>query len=78
MLTDYRRIMANHRKARHVAPAPPNPSVRLKMLEARLEREDARDLGEAIPGAVVALTASRAAQRDAQDQATQQMNELAE
>jgi hypothetical protein len=75
VLTSYQRIMANHRKAQRVAPAPANTSVRLKMLAARLEREDARDLSEAIPGAVVALTASRAAARD---QATAQLNELGE
>ena len=76
MLTHYGRILSLHRKQRAVPAAPPNPSVRLKMLEARLEREDGRGQGDVVPGAVVALTASRAAQRDAQDQATQQMNEL--
>lgn len=63
MLTSFARIMSEHRKHRdRVPPAPPSASVRLKLLESRLEREGPRDLSHLVTGDVVCWVARRAGQ----------------
>ena len=58
MLSTYDRVLREWRR-KHMC----GSELRAKILAARLERQDAPDAGEVVPGVVVALTIKRAAEK---------------
>ena len=58
MLTTYDRVLREWRR-KHMC----GSELRAKILAARLERQDVPDVGEVVPGVVVALTIKRAAEK---------------